>query len=127
MRSLHADICLIGASTVTGTMITERSLEVVSLKRAMIASAHRSILLADSSKFTVSAFCTLCDVSEMHEIINDVGVMLTLIPRSKRRRSSSRWFPLWVGCGIYGKLKDIFILGMIFAPEGLVLSMPSVA
>lgn len=74
IRSLHADICLTGASAVTGTMLTERSLEIASLKRAMIASARRTILLVDSSKFTEPAFCTLCDVSEVHEIITDSGV-----------------------------------------------------
>ncbi|RVG07694.1 DeoR/GlpR transcriptional regulator [Sinorhizobium meliloti] len=74
IRSLHADVCLTGASAVTGTMLTERSLELASLKRAMIASARRTILLVDSSKFTAPAFCTLCDVSQMHEIITDTGI-----------------------------------------------------
>lgn len=74
LGSLHADICLIGASAVTGTMMTERSLEIAALKRAMIVSARRTILLADSTKFTAPAFCTLCDASEMHEIITDAGI-----------------------------------------------------
>ncbi|MEW9309044.1 DeoR/GlpR family DNA-binding transcription regulator [Labrys portucalensis] len=74
IRTLHADLCLMGASAVTGTLLTEASLEVASLKRAMIASAGRKILLVDSSKFTSPSFCTLCEVSEIDEIITDDAV-----------------------------------------------------
>jgi DeoR/GlpR family transcriptional regulator of sugar metabolism len=74
IKSLHADICLMGASAVTGSMLTDNSLEVASLKRAMIASARSTILLVDSSKFTAPGFCTLCDVREFHEVITDDGI-----------------------------------------------------
>lgn len=71
IRSLHADICLTSASAVTGTLLTDSTLEVASLKRAIIASARRTVLLVDSSKFTAPGFCTLCDASELDEIITD--------------------------------------------------------
>ena len=74
IKTLHADICLTGASAVTGTMLTDNSLEVAALKRAMIAAARRTILLVDSSKFTSPGFCTLCDISELHEVITDDGI-----------------------------------------------------
>lgn len=59
IKTLHADLCMTGASAVTGTLLTETSLEVASLKRAMISSARKTILLVDSSKFTAPGFCTL--------------------------------------------------------------------
>lgn len=73
IRTLHADVCMTGVSAVTGTLLTESALEVASLKRAMISSARRTILLVDSSKFAAPGFCTLCDVSEIDEVITDDG------------------------------------------------------
>jgi DeoR/GlpR family transcriptional regulator of sugar metabolism len=74
IKSIHADLCLCGASAVTGTLLTDSSLEVASMKRAMISAARKSILLVDSSKFTVAGFCTLCDVSDLQEVITDSGI-----------------------------------------------------
>jgi DeoR/GlpR family transcriptional regulator of sugar metabolism len=74
MKSLHADICMVGASAVTGTLITDNSLEVASIKRAIISAARKTILLVDSSKFTVPGFCTLCDVTQLDEVITDKGI-----------------------------------------------------
>jgi DeoR family transcriptional regulator of aga operon len=74
IKTLHADLCMTGASAVTGTLLTETSLEVASLKRAMISSARKTILLVDSSKFTAPGFCTLSDISEIDEVITDEGV-----------------------------------------------------
>ncbi|EJC75748.1 transcriptional regulator of sugar metabolism [Rhizobium leguminosarum bv. trifolii WSM2012] len=74
IKSIHADLCLVGASAVSGTLLTDSSLEVASMKRVMISSARKSILLVDSSKFTVAGFTTLCDVSELHEVITDSAI-----------------------------------------------------
>jgi DeoR/GlpR family transcriptional regulator of sugar metabolism len=74
IKTIHADLCLCGASAVSGTLLTDNSLEVASMKRAMISAARKSILLVDSSKFKVAGFCTLCDVSDLHEVITDDGI-----------------------------------------------------
>ncbi|MQT15418.1 DeoR/GlpR family DNA-binding transcription regulator [Segnochrobactrum spirostomi] len=71
IRTLHADLCFTGASAVSGTLLTDSSLEIAALKRAMIAAARRTILLADSSKFTAPNFCTLCEISAIEEVITD--------------------------------------------------------
>lgn len=55
-------------------LLTETSLEVASLKRAMIASTYRTVLLVDSSKFTAPGFCTLSDISQIDEVITDNGI-----------------------------------------------------
>lgn len=74
IRTLHADLCFSGASAITGTLITDVSLEIAAIKRAMIASARRTVVVADSSKFAAPNFCSTCDVTEVDEIITDTGV-----------------------------------------------------
>ncbi len=71
LGTLHADICLTGAFAVTGNLITDATLEVASLKRAMIRAARRTILLVDNSKFAEPGFCTCCDLSAIDEVITD--------------------------------------------------------
>ncbi|ACI58207.1 transcriptional regulator, DeoR family (plasmid) [Rhizobium leguminosarum bv. trifolii WSM2304] len=73
IRSLHADLCMTGAAAVTGTLLTDSTLEVAALKRAMISSARRTLLLVDSSKFAPPGFCTFCEISQIHEVITDDG------------------------------------------------------
>jgi DeoR family transcriptional regulator of aga operon len=71
--TIHADLCLVGAYAVTGHILTDASLEVASLKRAMIQSARRSILLIDSTKFRAPSFSAFCDISAISELITDDG------------------------------------------------------
>jgi DeoR family transcriptional regulator, aga operon transcriptional repressor len=93
IRSLHADIALIGIHSLAQLRPSETSLEVASLKRAWIEAANRVLLLLDSSKFEQSAFCEICPIQRIHEVICDdgldsahrraleqLGVRLTLIP-----------------------------------------------
>jgi DeoR/GlpR family transcriptional regulator of sugar metabolism len=71
--SIHADLCLVGAYAITGRTLTDASLEVAGLKRAMIGSARRSILLIDSTKFRAPSFSAFCDISAIAEVITDDG------------------------------------------------------
>lgn len=74
LRSLHADIALIGTHAITGRTLTETSLDVAAMKQAMIAAARHVMVLADSSKFTAPSFCTICDVADIQEIVTDDGI-----------------------------------------------------
>jgi DeoR family transcriptional regulator of aga operon len=74
LRTIHADVALIGTHAITGRLLTETSLEVAAMKRAMIRAARRVLVLVDSSKFTSPSFCTICDVAEIHEIVTDDGI-----------------------------------------------------
>ena len=93
IRSLHADIALIGVHSLAQLRPSETSLEVASLKQAWIEAANRVLLLLDSSKFEQSAFCEICPIQRIHEIICDdgldlahrraleqLGVQVTLVP-----------------------------------------------
>ena len=74
LSRLHADLCLLGAHAVTGTLVTESSIEGADIKRAMKAAARRTILLVDSSKFRHPAFCSVCQLEELSEVITDDGI-----------------------------------------------------
>lgn len=74
LNGIHTDLCLIGSLAVTGMLLTDASLEVAALKRAMIQSARRTILLVDSTKFQAPGFCTFCTLSDIDEVITDDGI-----------------------------------------------------
>ena len=74
LSGLHADLCLLGAHAVSNGQVTETSLEGAAIKRAMRRAARGTILLIDSSKFRYPAFSTVCDVTELDEIITDDGI-----------------------------------------------------
>ncbi len=71
---LHADIALLGTHAISGTLLTETSLDVVATKRAMLSSARRSIVLADSTKFQPPALFTICDIRDIDEIITNDSI-----------------------------------------------------
>lgn len=71
LASLHADMVFLGTHTISGRLITDTSIEIAAMKRAMIKAARRVVLLADSSKFQLPAFCTICDLSEVHALVTD--------------------------------------------------------
>ncbi|MDQ0393265.1 DeoR/GlpR family DNA-binding transcription regulator [Labrys monachus] len=74
LRTIYADVAIIGTHAITGGRLTETSLEVAAMKQAMIKAARRVVVLADNSKFTTPNFCTICDLSEIDEIITDDGI-----------------------------------------------------
>lgn len=68
---LHADVAFIGVHSICGRLLTETSIEIASIKRAIIGAARRVVLLADSSKFQPAVFSKICDVTAVHELITD--------------------------------------------------------
>jgi DeoR family transcriptional regulator, aga operon transcriptional repressor len=74
LASIHADICLLGAHAVTGQRITESSLEGAAMKRAMIRSSRKHLLLVDSSKFQPASFSLVTTLDEISEVITDDGI-----------------------------------------------------
>ena len=71
LGSLSADVVFIGTHAISGTSLTETSIEAAAMKRAMIAAARRVVVLADASKFRPEAFCQICSASAIHELITD--------------------------------------------------------
>jgi DeoR family transcriptional regulator of aga operon len=74
IQSLRADVAFIGVHSLANLRPSETSLEVASVKRSLIEAANRVILLLDSSKFEQSAFCEICPITRIQEVISDEGM-----------------------------------------------------
>lgn len=74
LAGLNADTLLLGTHTISGRVIADTSIEIAAVKRAMIRAARRVVLLADSSKFQMPAFRTICDLKEIDALVTDEGI-----------------------------------------------------
>jgi DeoR family transcriptional regulator of aga operon len=75
IRTLRVDKSFIGADAVhPDGSIGNVNIEEVPIKQAMIKAANQVILLTDSSKFGITGFAKVCEVSELDYIITDTGV-----------------------------------------------------
>ncbi len=73
LKGLRADVALLGIHAISDTALSDTSIELAAMKRAIIAAARRIVLLADGSKFQPAAFSRICDVTAVHELITDEG------------------------------------------------------
>lgn len=73
LAGLRADVAFVGTHAISGATLSDTSLEVASMKRAIMAAARRVVLLADGSKFQPAAFSRICDVTAVHELVTDGG------------------------------------------------------
>lgn len=71
MASMRADLLIMSASAVRGTVCFHQDQRVVRVKRAMMEAADRRILVIDSSKFGKSALHRLADLSEFDAVYVD--------------------------------------------------------
>jgi DeoR family transcriptional regulator of aga operon len=71
---LRVDVALMGIHSLAGGRLSETSIEVAAMKRRMIDCAARVIVLADSSKFALPAFCDVCGLDLVDAIITDDGL-----------------------------------------------------
>lgn len=69
--TLNADVVLLGIHGLADDMLSDTSIEAADSKRAVINAAQKRILLADAAKVTARAFCKVCPIQEVHEIITD--------------------------------------------------------
>lgn len=73
VEQIRADVLFLGAHAVTENVTSETSLEVAAVKRAFIHSAASSRLLVDASKFRPRVFMTVCNMTEIAELVTDEG------------------------------------------------------
>lgn len=78
MRGLevfYADKAFVGAGGLTlETGITDYHLEEAAVRREMVARAHEAIVVADHTKFGVTALAAVCPVTAVHQIVTDDGL-----------------------------------------------------
>jgi DeoR family transcriptional regulator of aga operon len=82
VAELHADVALIGAHAITGDLITETSLEIARIKRAIVAAARRTYVLVDHTKFRAPAFADVCRSAAVAGIVTS---------RAADRATLARW------------------------------------
>lgn len=76
LSRLHADIAFVGTHAIAGGgdglwHLSDTSPELGEIKRIILQSADRVVLLADSSKFSASAFCRFGLLSDVDLVISD--------------------------------------------------------
>jgi DeoR family transcriptional regulator of aga operon len=74
LERIHADVAFIGIHSLYGARLSETSIDLAAMKRRMIASAARSIVLADSSKFRHPAFCDVAPIGDVDAIVTDSDI-----------------------------------------------------
>jgi DeoR/GlpR family transcriptional regulator of sugar metabolism len=82
LRSVRFDTAIIspcGASLDGGVMAHD--LQDAAVKRAIIGAARRTILVADSSKFSRSAMAAVCPLESIDLLVTDVGVPAEVVDR----------------------------------------------
>jgi DeoR/GlpR family transcriptional regulator of sugar metabolism len=72
LRQLSADVAFIGASGIRQDLsVMDSTIVEVPIKRAMIANAERTVLLADSRKFEMRGSVRVCGPDELHAVVTD--------------------------------------------------------
>jgi DeoR/GlpR family transcriptional regulator of sugar metabolism len=73
-QSLRAELLFMGTHAVTEGVMSETTMEVASVKQALMRAANRRCLLVDSSKFRPRAFVEVGSLNDIHELITDNGI-----------------------------------------------------
>lgn len=72
LRQLRADVAFLGASGVEEDLaVVDTTMVEVPIKRAMMAAAARTVLLADSAKFGMRGVVKVCGPDELDTLVTD--------------------------------------------------------
>ena len=82
-RNIRADVLFFGAHAVTDNVVSETSAEVAAVKRTLMKSATSCRLLVDASKFRPRVFMTVCEITDVAEVITDASVPQEEIERMR--------------------------------------------
>ncbi len=74
LKDLRCDKLFFCAQAIDGECVSDTSFELVQLKRAMIAAAASSVLMADSSRFGARALYRVASLDQVGMILTDDGL-----------------------------------------------------
>lgn len=69
----QVDKLVIGAGSVNSDGLRDSNIDALAAKRAAIAAAHQVVLVADSSKFQLTALALVCSWNEIDTLVTDAG------------------------------------------------------
>lgn len=79
IQRLKADLAFVGTHALSEDEMSDTSVELAQLKRAILAAADQPVLLADSTKIFSRTFCSFGRLSDLHHLITD-----SRLPASRR-------------------------------------------
>ena len=75
LARMHVDIAFIGTHSLADGLLSDTSLEIVQSKQAILRACGRSVLLADSSKFSARrSFLTIASLDDVDTLVTDYGI-----------------------------------------------------
>lgn len=82
LQNIYADIAFVGARSVDIDLgITTPSMEKVEVKKQMMKSAEKTIVVVDHTKFEKKSFAKICSLEELDYIITDSGINNDLLEK----------------------------------------------
>ncbi|WP_277369711.1 DeoR/GlpR family DNA-binding transcription regulator [Rhodococcus rhodochrous] len=85
IRALRVDVAFLSTTTVDVEGLYHQEESIVAVKSAMIRSARRRVLLADSTKFGTTSFHRICDWDVIHEVVTDTAAPAELLDTIRAR------------------------------------------
>lgn len=85
IRALRVDVAFLSTTTVDTAGLYHQEESIVAVKSAMIRSARRSVLLADSTKLGATSLHRICDWDVVDELITDTAAPAELLDTIRAR------------------------------------------
>jgi DeoR family transcriptional regulator of aga operon len=84
LKNIHADIAFMGIHAITENTLSDTSLRIAEMKRAIMNAAKRVILLADHSKFGPPAFIEVGRLNLITDLVTNNGIPQKALDTIKR-------------------------------------------
>lgn len=94
IESLHADVLLTSTSAASGGLTYHQEQEIVLVKRAMMRSATRKVLLMDHTKLGGTALHQLAPLSDFDDIVVDAGAPADVVRTLREHQVNVHVAPL---------------------------------
>lgn len=85
VEALRVDIAFLSTTTLDAEGLYHQEESIVALKSAMIRSARRRVLLADSTKLGATSLHRICDWEGIHDLITDTAAPADLLDALRSR------------------------------------------
>lgn len=96
IASLRSDILFMSTSAVSGGIAFQQEQEIVMIKRAMMASATRRVLLVDHNKFGKTALNKVAPLTDFDLVVVDAGTPEDVLSQLREQRVSVEVAPMGI-------------------------------